>query len=99
MGFLSIFSKTESPSLTRLVSGSFTVDAMGRVLSSTLPQSVPTSQLHEIGQQVLLAFKESNKAQLPLSELAVNFSALKLTARELRGGAIIFLAPHATIRP
>ena len=99
MGFLNFFSKTESPSLTRLVSGSFTVDAMGRVLSSTLPQSVPAAQLHEIGQQVLLAFLEANKAQLPLSELAVNFSALKLTARELRGGAIIFLAPHAMIRP
>ncbi len=99
MGILNFFSKPESPSLTRLVSGSFTVDAMGRVLSSTLPQSVPTAQLHEIGQQVLLAFREANKAQLPLSELAINFSALKLTARELRGGAIIFLAPHVLIRP
>ena len=31
---------------------------------------------------------------IPLTELIADYSALKLTARELRGGAIIFLAPR-----
>jgi hypothetical protein len=99
MGLLDIFSKPDAPTLARLVSGSFTIDASGRVLSSTLPQSFPTGHIQEIGQQVLVAFKEANKAQLPLTELVIYYSGLKLTARELRGGAIIFLAPQTLKRP
>ena len=31
---------------------------------------------------------------MPLSEIIIHYSALKLLARELRGGAIVFLMPH-----
>jgi hypothetical protein len=55
--------------------------------------------VQEIATQVLVAFKQAREAQLPLSELVVNYAALKLTARELRGGAIIFLAPQSFKRP
>jgi len=32
---------------------------------------------------------------MPLSELIVNYSALRILARELRGGAIVFLMPSS----
>lgn len=101
MGLLDIFSssKEEAPGLTRLPSGSFTVDAKGQILSSTLPQAFPASQVKEIAAQIIETFRGAQKAQLPLAELVLNYSALKVTARELRGGAIIFLAPHALKRP
>ena len=103
MGLLDIFSsKSDSaPSggLTRLPSGSFTVDAKGQVLTSTLPQAFPAAQVREVAANVLETFRGAQKAGLPLSEIVMNFSALKVTARELRGGAIIFLAPHAFKRP
>ena len=99
MGLLDIFSKSDAPTLARLPYGSFTIDADGRVLGSTLPQSFPAAQVKEIGQQVLAAFRNAQKAQLAFSELVVSYSALKVTARELRGGAIIFLAPQTFKRP
>ena len=92
MGLLNLFSKP-APKLTRLPSGSFTADAAGRVLASTLPHSFPKSQLVEIGSVVLAIFKDANEAALPLSEIEVRYGGFKLTARQMRGGAIIFLKP------
>lgn len=83
----------------RLPSGSFTLDADGRILTSTLPQSFPESRMREIGQQVIASFKAAKLAQMPLSELVVHYSALKLLARELRGGAMIFLMPQTLKQP
>lgn len=94
MGLLDLFSKAKQPRLMRLPSGSFTLDADGKIMTSTLPQSFPESRMREIGQQVLESFKAAKQAQMPLSELVVNYSAIKLLARELRGGAMIFLMPH-----
>ena len=70
------------------------MDRDGRVLVSTLPQSFPDAFIQDIGTQVLAAFQSAKAAQLPLSEVIIRYSSLKLTARELRGGAIIFLAPQ-----
>ena len=92
MGFLTLFSKT-APDLMRLPSGSFTVGSNGSVLMGTLPSSFPVELMQDIGQQVLTAFSEAGTAQLPLSELIIHYPSLKITAREMRGGAIIFLAP------
>lgn len=93
MGFLKRFSKS-APALLRLPSGCFTVDRAGRVLVSTISSSFPAELVTEISQRVLAAFREAQDAQLPLSELIVHYPALRITARELRGGAIIFLAPQ-----
>ena len=82
--------------MTRLFSGSFTVDAEGQVIASTLPRSFPELHVHEIGEQVLNAFHGAKNVGLPLNEVVLHFSAMKITARELRGGAIIFLAPETT---
>lgn len=94
MGFLSFFSKAESPALVRLPSGSFSVDAEGHVVASTLPQSFPAAQVREISHLVLGAFKEARETGVPLAELNIEYRALRLTAKELRGGAMIFVSPR-----
>jgi len=77
----------------RLPTGSFSVDREGCVLIGTLPSSFPRSLVTDIAQQVLALFREAAAAQLPLSEVVINYPSLKITARELRGGAIVFLSP------
>ena len=78
----------------RLPSGSFTLNADGRVVVSTMPQSFPDAQMIEIGERVLDFFRGAQQARLPLLELNVYYPNLKLTARSLRGGALIFLLPQ-----
>ena len=80
--------------LVRLPAGSFTLDPAGRIVASTLPRSFPAAHVQQIGALVLSTFQSAREAHIPLTELIANYSALKLTARELRGGAIIFLAPR-----
>ena len=94
MELLNFFSKKGGEEPARLPSGSFTVDRDGRILSSTVPQSFPRQHVEEIARQILLAFQNARKAQLAVTELQVRFSGFKITARELRGGALIFLAPQ-----
>jgi hypothetical protein len=93
MGLLNLFSKTSRTKLERLPSGSFTLDQDGRIMTSTLPQTFPTAHMREIGKQVLQSFREARKAQMPLAELIIHYATLKVLARELRGGAIIFIMP------
>jgi hypothetical protein len=96
MGILNLFSRSSAPTqLMPLPSGSFTLDREGKVMTSTLPQSFPAAQLRDIGQQVLASFRTAQKAQMPLAEIIIHYAALKLLARELRGGAIVFIMPQA----
>jgi hypothetical protein len=92
MGLLTLFAKAPG-ALLKLPAGSFTVDREGCVLIATLPSSFPAELVHQIGEDVLAAFRGATAAQLPLSELIINYPSLKITARELRGGAVVFLAP------
>ena len=98
MGFLNFFPKAATLNLVRLPNGSFTVDANGKILVSTLPQSFPERWAEQIGRVVLASFQGAQNAQVPLRELVAEYSTLKLTARALRGGAIIFLSPQAVGR-
>ena len=98
MGLLSLFSKPAT-SLLRLPSGSFTVDREGTVIVGTLPRSFPAALAQDIAQQVLAAFREAETAQLPLTMLSISYPSLKIRAREMRGGAIIFLTPKAPYAP
>ena len=98
MGLLSLFTKS-APTLLRLPSGSFTVDREGCVLMGTLPSSFPASRVKEIAQQVRAAFTGAAAAQLPLAELVIHYPSLRIAARELRGGAIVFLSPKAPVSP
>lgn len=95
MGFLSRLFKSEDPGLIALPAGSFTIDKDGAVITSTLPQSFPAAHRDAIGQQVLASFRSAKKARMPFGEIVVQYSALKLVARELRGGAIVFLSPQS----
>ena len=98
MGLLNLFTKP-APTLLRLPSGSFSVDRHGTVLAGTLPASFPRDLIHALAEQVLATFRDAASAQLPLSEVIINYPSLQVTARELRGGAIIFLAPKASQAP
>ena len=91
MGLLTLFSKA-SPTLLRLPSGSFTVDREGGVIVGTLPSTFPMHLVRDIAEQILAGFREAAEAQLPLSELVIHYPSLKITAKELRGGAIVFLS-------
>ena len=95
MGLLSLFTKA-APTLVRLPTGSFTVDREGGVLVSTLPSSFPVDLVRDIGEQVLACFRDATVAQLPLSELVIIYPSLKVTAREVRGGAIVYLSAKVT---
>jgi hypothetical protein len=94
MGLLSFFSSRAEPAtMVRLPSGSFTVDRSGRTLVSTLPSSFPETLVADIARQVLQTFQEAQTAQHPLTELTIHYPTLKIVAREMRGGALIFLVP------
>jgi hypothetical protein len=95
MGILKFFSKS-SATLQRLPSGSLTVDSMGNVVTTTISSGYPQHLLREVAGEVLRIFQEAKKAQLPLTELNIHFASLRITAREMRGGAIIFLSPKTS---
>jgi hypothetical protein len=100
MGFLKFFSRAKpTPGLIRVPSGSFTMDRQGKIITSTLPQAFPQALVREIGQQVLTCFRNAQTAELALTEVTIHYAALKLLARELRGGAIVFLMPQALNQP
>jgi hypothetical protein len=92
MGLLNLFAKSR-PGLQRLPSGSMTVDREGHLITTTVSSSYPEEMLMEISDEVLRLFQEARKAHLPLTEFKIHFASLHITAREARGGAIIFLAP------
>ena len=96
MGLLDMFSKKTGGGIPdRLPSGSFTVDPHGEMVGSTVPQSVSPAVTKEIGQLVLTAFIESRAVNLPMTELVIEYGSYKIKARELRGGAMVFLAPRS----
>ncbi|HXT10297.1 MAG TPA: hypothetical protein VN873_01955 [Candidatus Angelobacter sp.] len=92
MGLLNLFAKPR-PALQRLPSGSMTVDRDGNIVTRTVTSTYPEEILHQIADEVLRLFQEARKAHLPLSEFRIHYASLHITAREARGGAIIFLAP------
>jgi len=92
MGILNLFYKSDS-GVQRLPNGSLTVDPKGNLVATTISSSFPPEFLLSVGAQVLHLFRESRKAQLPLSEVHLHFGSLLLTAREMRGGAVVFIKP------
>jgi len=98
MGLRKLFKRSALP-LVQLPAGSFTVDRTGRMLVSTVSSSFPMAMLQEISRCVLEAFHDAQTAQLPLSEMVIHYGSMIITARELRGGAIVFLSPKNPISP
>ena len=75
------------------------MDRDGRLLTSTLPSSFPAHLVKDIAREVRTTFSEAAAAQLPLAEFVINYPSLKISARELRGGAIVYLTPRAPSSP
>jgi hypothetical protein len=94
MGLLKPFSREAKPLRPeRLPSGCFTLHRGGELVASTLPSSFSNATMLEIGRTVVEAFNQALEANLPLTDLHLHFSGLLITAREMRGGALIFLQP------
>ena len=83
----------------QLPTGTITVDRRGRIITSTVSSAYPKDLLHGVGRDVIRLFHEARAAQMPLAEVALHFGSLRITARELRGGAIIFLFPQTALSP
>jgi hypothetical protein len=94
MGVLKPISRAQKPlRLERLPSGCFSVHRAGEVVGSTLPSSFSPKTMIEIGRVVLAGFARAAQANVPLTDLYIHYSGLTITARELRGGALIFMNP------
>jgi hypothetical protein len=94
MGLLKSTSRPEKQARPeRLPNGCFTIHRGGGLAASTLPSSFPEDRILLIGRTVIDAFKSAADTNLILTDLHLNFSGLAITARELRGGALIFLQP------
>ncbi len=85
--------------IQELPTGSVTVDRHGNIVTSTVSSAFPKKVLHSIGHDVLELFNEARASQMPLAEVTLHFGSLRITARELRGGAIIFLFPQTALMP
>jgi molybdopterin-binding protein len=98
MGFLNkIFGRRAE--VQQLPAGSITVDRDGVIVTSTVSSAYPTDLLAEIGHEVLALFRAARAAQMPFAEIGLCYGSLHITARELRGGAIIFLFPQTSMLP
>jgi hypothetical protein len=99
MGFLKKLAQMfrSSAAIRQLPAGSLTVNRDGQVVTSTVSSTYPKALLDEIGRTVLELFREARAAQLPLNEVSLHFGSLQITARELRGGTIIFLQPQSAL--
>jgi hypothetical protein len=85
--------------IQELPAGTVTVDRQGHIVTSTVSSAFPQSFLQGIGRDVLELFREARTAQMPQAEISLHFGSLRITARELRGGAIIFLFPQTALSP
>jgi hypothetical protein len=98
MGILKPFSRVEQPiAPERLPTGCFAVHRGGGLVSSTLPSSFSPKLVQDIARAVLDAFKNTSETQISVNELNVEYSGLTILARELRGGALIFLQPRQAL--
>ena len=96
MPLLKLFSKsTPAPAtIGHLPSGAFIINRAGNIFASTVPSSLPREIQEQVGKTALQSFATCRKTNLNLSELVVCYSGFKIVARELRGGALIFLQPE-----
>jgi hypothetical protein len=87
--------KPRPATIPRTPKGAFTVDSSGQVVMTTLPAAMAARVQGPLCEAIISAFRDAHRAQLALTELTFNFQGLRVTARELRGGAIVFLYPIA----
>jgi len=97
MGFIKKISQRfrSRAGIQQLPAGSMTVDRDGSVIVTTVSSAYPKVLLEEIGDVVVSLFREARAAQVSLAEISLHFGSLRITAREMRGGAIIYLNPQS----
>jgi len=78
----------------RFPHGSFTVSAGGAIVVSTLSARFPRERMEAIGKAVLSALASARGLGTPFTELAAEFAGLEIRARDLAGGAIVFVTPQ-----
>ena len=99
MGFLKNIFGGRHAEVQQLPTGTITVDRQGHIVTSTVSSAFPKHLLRDIARDVLELFREARIAQMPLAEVSLHYGSLNITARELRGGAIIFLFPQTALLP
>src|SRR3954453_11152780 len=99
MGALKQLSQHKPATLARLPSGCFSIHRGGELVGSTLPGSFPEERMLEIGRLVLETFRSAQTTSLLLVDLRIHYSGLLISAREMRGGALIFLTPATLLLP
>ena len=98
MGLLNLFKSSKAGERSPLPSGSYTVDRDGKVVTRTIASSVSSQALELLSAQVLQTFREAKQADLNIAEFTINTGVMNIKARELRGGAMIFIAPRGSGR-
>ena len=98
MGFLKKFFGGQA-AVQLLPTGTITVDRRGNIITSTVSSGFSQKLLKAIANDVLELLNEARAAQMPMAEVNLHFGSLRITGRELRGGAIIFLLPQAALFP
>ena len=88
------FIKPTKPRLLRLPGGSFTVNSKGKIMTSTLPGWFPLADLRLVGERIMATFRSAQGARIPLTELTFHYPKVKVVAREIRSGAIVFFHPE-----
>jgi len=78
----------------RFPRGSYTVSSAGKIVVSTLPRGFPQERMEAIGKVVISALASARELGTPFTELAAEFAGLEIRARDLAGGAIIFITPQ-----
>jgi hypothetical protein len=96
MGFLKKLFGSRA-AVQQLPTGSITVDRNGQIVTSTVSSMYPRPLLQAIGRDVLRLFREARSTEIPLTELDIHFASLRITARELRGGTLIFIFPQTAL--
>jgi hypothetical protein len=92
MGFLNLFQKRAATPL-RIPKGCISLDSKGQPLSGTIPSDFPKEVVSKVGAAVLGTFREAMEARIPLQEITIHYRSLRITAKSMRGGAMIFLVP------
>ncbi|MEY2457569.1 MAG: hypothetical protein QOD03_1451 [Verrucomicrobiota bacterium] len=98
MGLLNLFSNSRNAAVQRLPAGTMTVDRFGNIITTTVSSAYSTKLLNDIATEVLRLFREARHAQIPLAEFRIQFASLEIVAREMRGGAIVYLKPDITFK-
>jgi hypothetical protein len=91
---MNTFAKSKAMGPARFPRGSYTVSSAGNIVISTLPGSFPRDRMTAIGKVIISTLASARVLGTPFTELAADFAGLEIRARDLAGGAIIFITPQ-----